>query len=55
MFLTLLLFLFRFVNQTGHVIERFLGIEHVSDTTASSLKVALEGLLARHGLSVNRI
>ncbi|XP_078164826.1 uncharacterized protein LOC144559628 [Carex rostrata] len=45
----------RFVNQTGHVIERFLGIEHVSDTTASSLKVALEGLFARHGLSISRL
>jgi Domain of unknown function (DUF4371) len=37
------------------VIERFLGIEHVSDTTASSLKIALEALFARHGLSISRL
>lgn len=45
----------RFVNQTGHVIERFLGIVHVSDTTATSLKVALERLFARHCLSISRL
>ncbi|KAK4407923.1 hypothetical protein Sango_0373300 [Sesamum angolense] len=32
----------RFVNKKGQVIERFLGVESVSDTSASSLKVALE-------------
>jgi Domain of unknown function (DUF4371) len=37
------------------VIERFLDIEHVSDTTASSLKIALEALFARHGLSISRL
>ncbi|XP_078177490.1 uncharacterized protein LOC144571969 [Carex rostrata] len=40
---------------TGHVIETFLSIEHVSDTTTSSLKVAIEGLFARHGLSISRL
>ncbi|KAK4406285.1 hypothetical protein Sango_0635000 [Sesamum angolense] len=33
----------RFVNKKGQVIEKFLGVEHVSDTSASSLKAALEG------------
>jgi len=32
------LFSCRFVNDKGSVIERFLGIEHVSDTTSTSLK-----------------
>jgi Domain of unknown function (DUF4371) len=37
------------------VIERFFGIEHVSDTTVSSLKIILEALFARHDLSISRL
>ncbi|XP_023156471.1 uncharacterized protein [Zea mays] len=33
----------RFVNNQGQVIEKFLGIEHVTDTSSSSLKQALDG------------
>ncbi|XP_045796147.1 zinc finger MYM-type protein 1-like [Trifolium pratense] len=45
----------RYVNKKGQVIERFLGMVHVSDTSASSLKLALESLLAKHKLSLSRI
>ena len=34
----------RYVDEKGHVIERFVGIEHVAYTTALSLKVAIDGL-----------
>ena len=30
----------RYIDNNRHIIERFLGIQHVSDTTASSLKEA---------------
>ncbi|XP_022680093.1 uncharacterized protein LOC111256413 [Setaria italica] len=45
----------RFVNDKGSVIERFLGIEHVSDTTSTSLKEALDTMLRRYGLSISKI
>ncbi|CAJ2673788.1 unnamed protein product [Trifolium pratense] len=45
----------RYVNKKGQVIERFLGMVHVSDTSASSLKLALESLLAKHKLSFSMI
>jgi hypothetical protein len=32
------------------VIERFLGIEHVTDTSSSSLKQALDGMLSKQSL-----
>lgn len=45
----------RYVNKEGYVIERFLGIIHVTDTCSLSLKEALESLLATHELSMSRI
>ncbi|KAK8450407.1 hypothetical protein SEVIR_6G022432v4 [Setaria viridis] len=45
----------RFVNDKGSVIERFLGIEHVSNTTSTSLKEALDTMLRRYGLSISKI
>ena len=45
----------RCVDEKGHVIERFIGIEHVSCTTALSLKEAIDGLFSRHGLSMSRL
>ncbi|XP_019155155.1 PREDICTED: uncharacterized protein LOC109152027 [Ipomoea nil] len=45
----------RYVDSSGHIIERLLGITHVRDTTSMSLKVAIENLLTRHGLSISRI
>lgn len=45
----------RYVNKKGLVMERFLGIKHVVDTTALSLKAGIENLLSRHGLSLTKI
>uniref|UniRef100_A0A2N9FYF2 TTF-type domain-containing protein n=1 Tax=Fagus sylvatica TaxID=28930 RepID=A0A2N9FYF2_FAGSY len=45
----------RYVDKKGHVIERFLGIEHVIDTIALSLKAVVEDLFCRHGLSLSRL
>ncbi|XP_009771999.1 uncharacterized protein LOC107767947 [Nicotiana tabacum] len=40
-----------YVDRRGSVMERFIGIVHVRDTAASSLKNEITGLLARHSLS----
>ena len=45
----------RYVDKNGHVIEWFIGVEHVSSTTALSLKVAIDKLFSRHGLSISRL
>ncbi|XP_019161885.1 PREDICTED: zinc finger MYM-type protein 1-like [Ipomoea nil] len=45
----------RYVDSSGHIVERLLGITHVCDTTSMSLKVAIEDLLTRHRLSIARI
>ncbi|XP_031262014.1 zinc finger MYM-type protein 1-like [Pistacia vera] len=45
----------RYVDKKGHVLERFLGIVHVSDTTTVSLKMALESLFCYHGFILSRL
>ncbi|XP_058783055.1 uncharacterized protein LOC131657706 [Vicia villosa] len=45
----------RYVDKKGCVIERFLGIVHVANTSAMSLKLALESLLAKFNLSFSRV
>ena len=47
--------LLRYVNLKGCVIERFLGIVHISDTTSLSLKLAMEGLFSKYGLSISSL
>ncbi|GER44462.1 zinc finger MYM-type protein [Striga asiatica] len=45
----------RFVDAKGEVIERFVGIEHVQSTDAHSLKLAIDELLSRNGLSISNL
>uniref|UniRef100_A0A5B7B014 Putative zinc finger MYM-type protein 1-like n=1 Tax=Davidia involucrata TaxID=16924 RepID=A0A5B7B014_DAVIN len=45
----------RYVDKRGIVLERFLGIVHVIDTTALSRKATIESLFSKHGLSSSRI
>ncbi|CAN0904709.1 Zinc finger MYM-type protein 1 [Linum grandiflorum] len=42
-------FVLRYVNRNICVMERFLGISHVSDTKTVSLKKAIESMLTKHG------
>jgi hypothetical protein len=44
-----------YVDKRGHVIERFLGITHVSNTTAAVLKRTIESVLNKHHLSISRL
>ena len=43
----------RYVDRKGNVVERFLGIKHVSSTSALSLKKAVDDLFSTHGLSIS--
>ncbi|GAV72295.1 LOW QUALITY PROTEIN: DUF4371 domain-containing protein, partial [Cephalotus follicularis] len=45
----------RFVNREGCVVERFIGIVHVSSTVSLSLKMAIEALFSKYGLSLSSI
>ncbi|GMP52737.1 hypothetical protein CsSME_00018441 [Camellia sinensis var. sinensis] len=45
----------RYVDKIGQLIERFIGIEHVANTIALSLKQAMENLFSRLGLSISRL
>ncbi|KAL4592042.1 hypothetical protein LXL04_005021 [Taraxacum kok-saghyz] len=45
----------RYVDMEGRVIERFLGIEHVPNTTATTLKETLVSLFSGHGLSISNL
>lgn len=44
-----------FVDKRGFVVERFIGIVHVNDTTALLLKGALEALFLKHGLNISSL
>nr|XP_028945166.1 zinc finger MYM-type protein 1-like [Malus domestica] len=45
----------RYVDDNEHVIERFVGIQHVTDTTSSSLKDAIDTFFSRNGLSISKL
>ncbi|XP_039121805.1 zinc finger MYM-type protein 1-like [Dioscorea cayenensis subsp. rotundata] len=45
----------RYANKNGYVIERFLAMVHVLDTSSISLKNATDCLFAKHGLSLSRL
>ena len=45
----------RFVNIDGMVVERFLGLKHVEDTTSNALKKSLLEMLAKYELSVAKL
>ncbi|XP_070675756.1 uncharacterized protein [Malus domestica] len=45
----------RYVDDNGHAIERFVGIQHVTDTTSSSLKDAIDTFFSRNGLSISKL
>jgi hypothetical protein len=42
----------RFANKKGKVIERFLGIKHVKETTSQALKTTIVEVLGEHGLHI---
>ncbi|KAL6552561.1 hypothetical protein OROHE_007925 [Orobanche hederae] len=45
----------RYVNSAGFVMERFLGIIHIKETSANSLKEALQNILSLHRLSLSSV
>ncbi|KAI5649523.1 hypothetical protein M9H77_35528 [Catharanthus roseus] len=45
----------RFVNDNGEVVESFLGVVHVSDTSARTLKNSIDDFFAIHGLSISQL
>ncbi|XP_022868630.1 zinc finger MYM-type protein 1-like [Olea europaea var. sylvestris] len=45
----------RFVDKSGRVKERFLGMSHVTDTCTQSLKDAIDAILSTHVLSISSL
>ncbi|PIA60421.1 hypothetical protein AQUCO_00300136v1 [Aquilegia coerulea] len=45
----------RYVDKSGCVIERFFVVVHVNDTSAISLKKAIEEFFSKHGLSITKL
>ncbi|XP_042067181.1 zinc finger MYM-type protein 1-like [Salvia splendens] len=45
----------RYVNNNGEIVERFLALVHVTDTTAKSLKEGIDSVFAKHVLSLSRL
>ncbi|XP_062100351.1 uncharacterized protein LOC133806242 [Humulus lupulus] len=47
--------MFRYVDKRRCVIEQFISIEHAPNTTAISLKIAIDKLFSKHGLSISKL
>ena len=45
----------RYVDKLGHVNKRFLGITHVNNTTAMTIKSAIEEIFNKNRLSISRL
>ncbi|XP_075495869.1 uncharacterized protein LOC142533113 [Primulina tabacum] len=45
----------RYVDSSGHVNERFIGIEYVTSTTSLSLKAAIDKMFSRYNLSMSKL
>ncbi|CAN6557975.1 unnamed protein product [Malus baccata var. baccata] len=45
----------RYVDKNGHVVARFIDIEHVTGTTAISLKETIDEVFSKHKLSMSRL
>ena len=45
----------RYVNKKGSIVEHFIGMVHVKDTTTLLLKMTIDELFCKHGLSISRI
>ncbi|XP_022873283.1 uncharacterized protein LOC111392227 [Olea europaea var. sylvestris] len=45
----------RFVDKSGQVKERFLGISHVTNTCTQSLKDVIDAMFSTHGLSISSL
>ncbi|XP_031288173.1 zinc finger MYM-type protein 1-like [Pistacia vera] len=46
---------FRYVDKISCVIERFIGIVHVKNTSTKSLKIAIDALFVKYGLSLTSL
>ena len=45
----------RYVNKRGYVVERFLGIVHVPNTTSLQLKTTLESLFGKYSIIISNL
>ncbi|CAL2271734.1 unnamed protein product [Prunus armeniaca] len=45
----------RYVDDKCHVIERFVGVQHVTDTISSSPKDAIDTFFSSNGLSLSKL
>jgi hypothetical protein len=45
----------RYVNKMGELVERFLGLVKVEDTTSLTLKEAIQSLLIKYQLPLSKI
>ena len=45
----------RFVNDEGIVVERFIGVKHIDDTSSLSLKATIYSMLSEHELRFSKI